>query len=197
MAQVTVDVGEAKARMRADVRDARAARDLPERQAAAQALARHGRDLVAGPVTVAAHLSLPTEPGTDPLLAALDAAGAAVIVPRVAGGVLEWVEWRPDVPTTPGAFGIAEPTGPAVIGALAQVAVVFLPALSVDRAGRRLGQGGGFYDRALADVPPHADGGPLRVACVFDDEIVDEVPNEEHDLTVDVALTPSGVVPLG
>jgi 5-formyltetrahydrofolate cyclo-ligase len=42
----------------------------------------------------------------------------------------------------------------------------------------------------------HADGGPLRVVVLFDDEVVDQVPSEPHDCRVDVALTPSGVIPL-
>ena len=53
------------------------------------------------------------------------------------------------------------------------------------------------YDRALAAVPAHADGGPLRVVVLFDDEVVDHLPAEPHDCHVDGALTPSGVVPLG
>jgi len=64
----------------------------------------------------------------------------------------------------------------------------------VDRRGRRLGQGGGYYDKALADVPSHTNGGPLRVAVLFDDEVLDVVPSTEHDCVVDCVLTPAGVV---
>jgi len=96
-----------------------------------------------------------------------------------------------------GPLGIAEPTGPSLPShpsPLTRAAVLFMPGLSVDRQGRRLGQGGGYYDRALADVPPHSAGGPLRVALIFDDEFVDEVPVEDHDCTVDVVVTPERTI---
>ena len=54
------------------------------------------------------------------------------------------------------------------------------------RAGRRLGQGGGSYDRALART-----GAPV-LAVVFDDEVIDEVPAEPHDRPVSGVLTPAG-----
>ena len=71
---------------------------------------------------------------------------------------------------------------------------MFVPGLAVDRFGHRLGQGGGYYDRTLASVRSRADGGPLLVIVLFDDEVLDEVPYEPHDCRVDAALTPSGVV---
>jgi len=75
-------------------------------------------------------------------------------------------------------------------------AVVLVPALAIDRAGFRLGQGGGYYDRLLADVPRHADGGPLLVAVVHDDELLDALPHEPHDRPVDAVLTPTAYLPL-
>jgi 5-formyltetrahydrofolate cyclo-ligase len=63
-----------------------------------------------------------------------------------------------------------------------------MPALSVDRAGVRLGRGGGYYDRALLHARPDA----VLVALVFDDEFVDELPAEPHDRRVTAVVTPSG-----
>ena len=65
---------------------------------------------------------------------------------------------------------------------------VVLPALGVDRRGVRLGRGGGYYDRALQHVRPDA----VLVAVVFDDEFVDELPDEPHDRRVTALVTPSG-----
>ena len=60
-------------------------------------------------------------------------------------------------------------------------------ALAEDRAGRRLGQGGGSYDRALERA------GARVVAIVFDDEVLDEpIPVEPHDRPVAGVLTPGG-----
>ena len=65
------------------------------------------------------------------------------------------------------------------------------PALAVDRHGHRLGRGGGYFDRALAAVPPS-----MSVAVVYDDEVLDEVPTQPHDRDVGAALTPSALRPL-
>lgn len=187
-----------KADLRARVRAARRARTEDGRREAADALARHGLTLLPpAPATVATYLSLPAEPGTDRLNAALLAAGYAVRAPRIRGDYLEWVELTTDSELHDGPMGIREPVGPALpASALADVSVVFLPALAADRRGLRLGQGGGYYDRALAQVPTHGDGGPLRVVVLFDDEVLDDVPTEPHDCRVDVALTPATVVRL-
>jgi len=186
-----------KAALRAQIRVRRDRRDPTERARVAQALARHVGEIARRPrSTVAAYVSMPAEPGTGPSLAALTAAGHRVLVPRIDAGTLAWASWEVGGRLAPGPFGILEPTGPVDPRGLAGVDVVLLPALAVDTAGHRLGQGGGYYDRALAHVPTLADGGPQRVAVVFADEVLDALPHEPHDATVDAVLTESGLVPL-
>jgi 5-formyltetrahydrofolate cyclo-ligase len=58
----------------------------------------------------------------------------------------------------------------------------------VGRNGARLGRGGGYYDRALR----HAGVDAILVAVVFDDELLDDVPAEPHDLPMTAVVTPSG-----
>lgn len=65
--------------------------------------------------------------------------------------------------------------------------LIFIPALAVDKSGQRLGKGKGYYDRALADLE---DVAPV-IAVVFDDEIIDEVPTEDHDHPVDAVVSPT------
>ena len=76
--------------------------------------------------------------------------------------------------------------------ALAEADVIIAPALAVDTAGARLGQGGGWYDRALGHKRPDAK----VVALVFPEEIYDAadspIPTEPHDVPVDGFATPSG-----
>ncbi|MCO7204816.1 5-formyltetrahydrofolate cyclo-ligase, partial [Microbacterium sp. CnD16-F] len=62
---------------------------------------------------------------------------------------------------------------------------------AVDHAGRRLGRGAGYYDRALAGLPQRRR--PLLVAVVHAEELLAEVPHEPHDLPVDVVVTENGV----
>ena len=191
-----VSIAESKARVRSEVRAARSARSQAERTAAAEAIAEQCLTLLPeGPVGVSAYLSLPTEPGTDPLLERLHTRGDRVLVPRIDGRSLDWIALQPDSELSRGPMGIREPVGPAVAGdVLTSLAVLFLPGLSVDRDGVRLGQGGGYYDAALAGIPAHADGGPLRAIVLFDEDLRDEVPHDERDARVDCAVTPSGVV---
>lgn len=152
-----------------------------------------------GPLGIAAYSSYGTEPSTDSLIAALLGLGHRVLLPRIAGSDpqdrrLEWVGIRPDT-EYPGTHytvnerGIREPQGPDA--GLAGVHIVLVPALAVTVAGDRLGQGGGFYDRALAQVPRFADRGPLLVAVVYAHEVL-EVPTwpvEPHDIRMDAILT--------
>jgi 5-formyltetrahydrofolate cyclo-ligase len=115
-----------------------------------------------------------------------DAAG----IPRP----LQWGEYRPGG-LVEARFGLREPPEPWLpADAVATAAVVLVPALAVDRTGVRLGRGAGFYDRSL----PPADPAARLVAVVRDDELVDRVPAEPHDVRMTHALTPRrGLVTLG
>lgn len=196
-------IADDKAALRAEVRSRRRARSEQDRARAAADLALHARVLVQQsgsptPSLIAAYLSLPTEPGTDDLIAALTADGHAVWVPRIVDDGLSWVGYRVGDPLRSGPMGIREPTGAAVPDEdLDGLDLVLMPGLACDRQGHRLGQGGGYYDRFLARLTPHHDGGPLRVAVLHEDEVLDAVPSDEHDARVDAALTPSGYVPFG
>lgn len=193
----------AKTDLRRSLRARRAERTQAERAAAATALAEEGGSLLRGladglPLLIAAYLSLPTEPGTDELIQQAQTDHDAIWVPKVVDEGLDWVALRRTTPLAKGPFGIREPVGtPVRSDDLVGLDVMFVPALAVDEQGRRLGQGGGYYDRLLETFPRNSKGGPLLVAVVFDDEVLDEIPTEEFDRPVDVALTPSGILDLG
>ena len=78
----------------------------------------------------------------------------------------------------------AEP--PRGTGTVARADVVLVPALAVDRSGFRLGRGGGSYDRALARVGEQV---PV-IALLYDHELVDAVPVQEHDRPVRAVARP-------
>ena len=99
---------------------------------------------------------------------------------------LDWAEYTGAADLAPAAFGLLEPTGPRLgLDAIAAADVILAPALAIDRLGHRLGQGGGCYDRAL----PRASG--EVIAVVADDELVESLPTEAHDLPVAAVVTPS------
>lgn len=139
--------------------------------------------LLDGATRIASYVAMPREPAIPPrpgwLLPVL-----------LSDGDLDWVEYTGQLRQQP--RGLQEPVGPQLgFGAIASCDLVLVPALLVDRAGNRLGQGGGSYDRALA----RATG--LTVALLHDGELVARLPREEHDVPVHAVATPSeGVVHL-
>jgi 5-formyltetrahydrofolate cyclo-ligase len=70
----------------------------------------------------------------------------------------------------------------------ASVDVVLVPATALTPHGDRLGQGGGWYDRFLADVDP----GCTKIGVCFDAQLVEELPTEPHDVRLDVVVTELG-----
>jgi 5-formyltetrahydrofolate cyclo-ligase len=147
------------------------------------------------PSRVAVYESLPGEPPTGPLIAALLASGHEVIVPVVLHDYS--LEWRR---ATAGSVGdrstvSRRPEGAARgddwlgTDALSTCDLVVVPGLAVDRLGTRLGQGGGCYDRALL----HRDASAPVVALLHDEELVEaDLPRDAHDVPVDAVVTTTG-----
>lgn len=135
--------------------------------------------------SVAAYAPLPSEPGPADFPARLAAAGHKVWLPiSLPNGILAWAQ--ADGATRPGALGITEPSGPRFnSNVLKSCELILAPAMAVDVRGMRLGKGAGYYDRALAglEVPV--------AAVVYDEECLDAVPHDPHDVPVSAVITPS------
>jgi len=180
---------EAKRLLRSRLTSARAARPGAELVAAGATLADHAASAWFSTGTVAAYAATGTEPPTRPALDRLSALGVNVLLPVIVDIELRWAPYDGWERLVPGPLGLLQPSGPLLpVDVLRDVDVVAAPALAVDRHGHRLGRGGGYFDRALAAVRPSS-----VVAVVFDDEVLDEVPVEEHDRVVGAVLTPSGL----
>lgn len=115
-----------------------------------------------------------------------------MLLPVLLGdGDLDWAEYDEGAPLRPASRGLVESTGRRLgLAAVADVDAVLVPALAVDMAGRRLGRGGGSYDRVLTRV---RDPTPV-LAVVYDDEVLDAVPVGAHDRPVTAAVTPRRVL---
>ncbi|MFF2651843.1 5-formyltetrahydrofolate cyclo-ligase [Streptomyces sp. NPDC058045] len=169
-------------------------------RAAAEVVARQALDLpeLAAAGTVAAYVSVGSEPGTGPLLDALYARGVRVLLPvLLPDNDLDWAPYEGPgslVPVRrPGLMELLEPAG-GRLGPAAVLAAdaVLLPGLAVDAHGTRLGRGGGSYDRVLARLAA-AGTGPALVVLLYDAEVVERLPAEAHDRPVDAVVTPGGV----
>jgi 5-formyltetrahydrofolate cyclo-ligase len=187
-----------KTELRAEILEARRALPAHLHDAEAHALCGH-LEFIADGQTVCAYVPVGSEPGSLELIDSLTRRGVRVMLPvtrRDGAGIpmpLQWGEYRPGG-LVEGRFGLREPAAPWLpADAIASAAVVFVPALAVDRHGVRLGRGAGFYDRSL----PLADPGANLVAVVRDDELLDCIPAEPHDIRMTHVLTPQrGLVAL-
>ena len=174
-------------------RSARARRDaIPAdvRAAAAAAAAVHAdeRVLAALPrgTAIGLYASMRTELSTAPLAAAAAARGLVIAYPRTAADhnlVFHQVSVDDASALAAGRFGIPEPSPTAPVVALDDLAVIVIPALLYDRAGYRLGWGGGWYDMTL----PHTRA--MRVGYALEQQIVDELPRAAHDVPVHLVVT--------
>ncbi|MFE7116231.1 5-formyltetrahydrofolate cyclo-ligase [Streptomyces sp. NPDC057654] len=144
--------------------------------------------------TVAAYVSVGSEPGTRPLLDALRERGVRVLLPvLLPDNDLDWAEYAGADRLVRAGRGLLEPDGGRLgPGAVTGAEAVLLPGLAVDGRGMRLGRGGGSYDRVLARLAL-AGADPALVVLLYDDEVVARVPEEPHDHLVHAAVTPSAV----
>lgn len=192
--------GDEKAARRKAILAARRAVSSAAHAAEARQLCAHLDVVARGAGTTCAYVPTGAEPGSLMLLERLRELCSVVLVPVTRTGPdgehlpLQWGPYEPGL-LVPARWGLSEPPEPWLPAeAIARADVVLVPALAVDRAGVRLGRGGGFYDRSLRLCRP---GTPL-VAVVRDDELVDELPHQRHDVRMTHALTPgSGMVALG
>lgn len=149
--------------------------------------------------TVCAYVPVGAEPGSIEMVDTLLRHAGRVLLPVARTSAdntplpLRWGDYRPGTLTS-GRWGLLEPPEPWLpASAIAEAALILVPALAVDRRGVRLGRGRGFYDRSLGGRHPQA----RLVAVVRDAELVDELPAEPHDVPMTDALTPrAGLIAL-
>ena len=179
-----------KAAVRRRLMAMRAQLPAADRETAGKLIRDHVLSLpqVAAAGTVAAYYSVGTEPDTHSLVYALWKRGSYVVLPLLLpDGDLDWASYEGPDSLVPGPRGLLQPAEPPRgTGTISRADVVLVPALAVDRSGRRLGRGGGSYDRALARVGEQV---PV-IALLYDSELVDEVPVQEHDQPVRAVARP-------
>jgi len=147
------------------------------------------RDLVFTPGSAVAGVwPLPGEIDVRPLWHALHTRGHRVLLPQTPprGRPLIFRVWHPGCAMLPERFGTERPDGP-----VATPAFIFVPLLAFDRAGNRLGYGGGYYDVTLAAHP-----GVPAVGFGYAAQEVPAVPAAAHDIPLGAIMTELGSVAL-
>lgn len=149
------------------------------------------RATVRGNLTLAGYFPVGSELNLLP-----DEGDEVWLFPKVAGESLVWFPWRTsESPPPQGPWGIPEASGGKPILAAEGPFLVFVPALAVNDHGYRLGYGGGYYDRMLAD--PELRARSLLVCCVPDLLMEADFPVEEHDIKMDLLVSEKRVKNIG
>jgi 5-formyltetrahydrofolate cyclo-ligase len=136
---------------------------------------------------IASYISYGDEPNTVDLNAAILGSGKKLLLPRIntesQEPSLDWVAWQGDSSQLISRGKILEPIGPAEENSQI-IDIVIIPALQIDSDGFRLGQGGGFYDRALRRMKA------WKIALIFSQEFSTQLlPREDHDVAVNAYAT--------
>ena len=182
----------AKRSVRASVLAARDALAPAERERLGVRIARRFLELpeVDRAETVMVFWSFGSEVPTQSLMTTLHTRGLVTALPRIRADALEVRSYVPGDPLTPTAFGAMEPAGGAQLDPQ-QLDVICVPGVAFDPQGRRIGYGGGFYDRFL----PLTGSDAVRVAVAFEVQIVGaDLPAGAFDRRVDVVVTESRVI---
>jgi len=145
-------------------------------------------------VPVSAYWPLDDEFDPRPLIDHLQAAGHPIGLPVVVGRgqPLVFRRWLPGMELVPGNFRVLTPPpeAPEVTPA-----VILAPLLAFDRAGYRLGYGGGFYDRTIAKL--RAAGKVLVIGVAYAAQEVSTVPRDATDQPLDWIVTEAGARRIG
>jgi 5-formyltetrahydrofolate cyclo-ligase len=182
-----------KTTLRSSVLAARAALPVEHRAVASAAVHRQLEALpeLCRARAVLAYAAFGAEVDLDPWLARLLAAGTGVFLPWVDGlqlGIARVCDLQADL--VPGWRGVREPRAIGRRPARPdRLDAVVTPGVAFDRSGRRLGYGGGHFDRLLTMLRPET---PV-VGVAFEIQIVDTVPTAMHDRAVDVVVTEAAV----
>ena len=132
--------------------------------------------------TIYGYLPYNQEVRTVPMLERAMADGKRVAVPKVYGDEMKFIYLDDLSAVEKGYAGIPEPVADAPV-ADDETALVLMPGLAFDRDGHRIGYGGGFYDKFLAQEPNH----PTLALC-YDFQMLPELQTEEFDIPVDQVL---------
>lgn len=132
--------------------------------------------------TIYGYLPYNQEVRTVPMLEQALADGKRVAVPKVYGDEMKFIYLTDLTQVEDGYAGIPEPV---VDGPVADdpTALVLMPGLAFDKEGHRIGYGGGFYDKFLAQEPNHP-----TIALCYDFQMLGQLPTEEFDIPVDCVL---------
>lgn len=184
------DLRAAKAALRRPMRDRRAAVAAAVPDAGTRVASLVAASFApAGGSVVAGYWPMRSELDPRPTLSALSARGCRIALPTVIGEAqpLVFRAWDSDEKLEDGPYGTMQPGGDADV---VEPQLLLVPMLAFDRAGRRLGYGGGFYDRTLAALRGRFAVQAIGIA--YADQEIPAVPAGPEDARLDGVVTERG-----
>lgn len=208
-----MSIRESKRELRAEMSRVRSGISGESRSAQSLAACTHAEHEVLEPLrkkrgsglTVFTYLSFRDEPDTWPFIRSCLDQGDTVLVPKVTGGgIMTLHPFTGEQDLASGTWGILEPKSeiPAwPASRYVEIDLALVPGLAYDRQGGRIGFGGGYYDRFMAEWTARREaeakipGFALKAALAFREQIVSGIiPMEDHDFRLDMLFTASGTI---
>ena len=134
-------------------------------------------------------VSQPSEVDTRPIIQDALSSGKKTAVPRCTGNGIMHAHYilDPETDLTPGMYGIYEPSAEAPAAAPEDFDLILVPCCSCSHTGKRLGFGGGFYDRYLKQTSA------VTIVLCREKLTVSQIPSEPFDRDMDIVLTEAGI----
>lgn len=135
-----------------------------------------------------AYASTSEEVDTHDLIKDCFKKGHTIYIPKVDRNEIKIIPVQHWEVLEPGTFSILEPMISAEAANPEDLDLILVPGIAFDHRGHRLGFGRGFYDRVLKKTKAY------KVGLAFHEQIVDEIPNEEHDVPMDLIITDTSLI---
>ncbi len=190
----SMSIAQEKDRLRKQMLARRAQLPPVQKLEASAAMAHHFADhpYLTYAVSFAGYYAIGSELDVLPIFNRMVKFGKQMALPVVVetSAPLQFHLWQPGQPLKQGAHGVKEPqeeTDSVV------PEVVLVPLLAIDKAGYRLGYGGGYYDRTLQMLRESQEKPPLFIGIAHSSQELDDLPHDTHDQPLDGILTEQGV----
>lgn len=173
-----------KKQLRSQIREKKQAMTQQQIEAASARLGElfAATDMYQAAKTIYGYLPYNQEVRTVPMLERALQDGKRIAVPKVYGDEMKFIYITDFAQIEKGYAGIPEPVADEPV-ADDPTALVLMPGLAFDKEGRRIGYGGGFYDKFLAAEPDHP-----TIALCYDFQMLPKLETEEFDIPVDCVL---------
>jgi 5-formyltetrahydrofolate cyclo-ligase len=179
-----------KSALRAQLKARRAAVDLETRAQAGEFAASALLELSQATTVIALYHATASEFPTQQLAESLWGRGQKIVLPVIGTqGSLSFRQWHPADTLHTSSLNTLEPSAHAESVSISHIDLVVVPVVGFDQRGTRLGMGGGYYDRTLADATA-----TLKIGLAYDCQEVEALTVEPHDIALDYVITESRII---